>query len=157
MLNAVLTTNEVQQLAGIPLTTLQKWVDEGIVPVLDRGGQGRGHTRQFDWLGALAAAYGMKHLQVGWNGERARAAASFVANLGGDGLRQALKEAKEKGHNWIVASPALDGSGGLELFSSQIPEDIERGLNLRYANLLYCVDEVLDGIERLKTSKKTVK
>src|SRR5687767_5352284 len=77
-----LTTNEICALTGLRPTTLQDWVAKGIVRPLDYGGSGRGNSRRFSLMQAIALAYGMalrRHVGCGpaWVAE----AVPFVANL----------------------------------------------------------------------------
>jgi hypothetical protein len=148
-MRTTLTTNEVRAISGLPNTTIHQWIDQGVVPVVEMGRTGPGGGHQFDLTGVLAATYGARFLQVGFHGSMAKTAAEFVANLGAEGVKEAIKEADRKGHNY-VAVIIPPGGRRPRLYTTNIPPDIRELLNHTYADLNSCLDDVTDGIAALK-------
>jgi hypothetical protein len=148
-MRTTLTTNEVLAISGLPISTIHNWVDEGVVPVVVQGRPGPGGSHKYDLTGVLAATYGARFLQVGFHGTVAKTAAEFVANLGAEGVKEAIKEADRKGHNY-VAVIIPPGGRRPRLYSTNIPPEIRELLNHTYADLNSCLDDVTDGIAELK-------
>jgi hypothetical protein len=148
-MEATLTTNEVRQISGLASMTLHRWVDEGVVPVVMNGRHGPGGSHQYDLTGVLAATYGARFLRVGFHGIVAKSAAEFVANLGADGVKEAIKEADRKGHNFVAVVVNHPDGRGPRLYSTHTPPDVRELLNHTYADLNSCLDDVTDGIEEI--------
>lgn len=154
MMNATLTTNEVLQIAGISTATLANWITDGIIPCINKGGHGPGNTRTFDWSSTVACAYGGRFLRAGCTGTKARMVAQFVGNMGGDQLRAALQNTRDKGHTFlaVVALPGEEQSPSL--YSTDMPEGFEEDSGMGYANLIDCTAEVLNEIQRIRSKRQ---
>lgn len=52
----MLTTDEVCELCGLPVTTLTEWVGKGIIAPAEKGGKGRGNSHRFTPMQAVGLA-----------------------------------------------------------------------------------------------------
>ena len=77
----MLTKTDIRGICALPPTTLQRWVEAGVVEPADRGGVGRGHAHGFTTTQAVALAV-VAGLQRGGRPCALSFAAKVVAVLG---------------------------------------------------------------------------
>lgn len=133
-----LSLGEVAEIAGIPLTTLDRWVSNGLVTPAHSGG-GPGNHRRFNLVQAVAVVCGAAHRAVGLQGQWVEAVVRAVADLS---LKQ-LDRALDAGETLVVPLVGDEPPYGLLLPPTKKDEVTEQ------LTLDACLRRVLDGAAEL--------
>jgi hypothetical protein len=127
-----LTSGDIAEITGLPLTTLARWIASGII---DAGEDGRGNYREWTFIEAVAIAYAERWRQAGCGPAMVGAIFEFVSGLGESRLRGELKA----GNRIVLPEPGnvrllpakncsiLDLNTALEDVEAKIKKIRERG------------------------------
>lgn len=90
----IVTTEDVHDVGRLPRSTLQAWVDKGVVVPADPGGRGRGNSRTFPLMTAvgLAVASRVLHSERGCVLSYVRRVVEAFAAVNPEWLEERLRE-----------------------------------------------------------------
>src|SRR5262249_55020910 len=134
----MLTTAELCELAGVTPRTLQSLLEAGAVVPADTGAKGRGNTRRFDLMQAVAVAHAADFIRAGCDRSWANAACAWVSRQNPGRLLVDLKAGK------TLLSLRPDGEGVLVEPSLPPTATREQRLMLANLNLARCYKRVFD-------------
>jgi DNA-binding transcriptional MerR regulator len=137
--DGTLTSGDVCEIAGLPHTTLDTWVREGLL-CPGNNSEGRGRHRTYSFMDALAATIGSRHRDIGIPARWVAAIVRKVSRMSPDDLDRALAN----GTTLVVPLPGTPDHGLLvEPPNKSLPEGLRLDEGVYY---------VLREIVRLRPS-----